>query len=242
VTPPASTASQASGLDPGDGVLALLAAGLRGPRRIRADLLAELRDGLDDATDDLVASGLDRGQARHQAVAEFGDPVALARELQVELAGAQARRTAVAVALVSLLVEAAWNWGYPAMMRSFWLRGGRPTESAFLAQLNDLQTVVVWIVTPLLLLTCGLSLRRAAAVRRSSVLIGALAAGLLTVNVLTSGVMTALNPGLIEALRDSPTGMVLQFGSLAAMLGLALTTARTLRLLAFVPRGLPHRE
>ena len=222
--------------DPRDGVLAQPAAGLRGPRRVRCDLLAELRDGLDDATDDLRAGGLSAAEAQHRAVAEFGDPVALARELQAELTGAQARRTALAVALGSLLMETVWRWGYPLMMRDYGMSGGHPTESALLARLNTIQEVAVWVVTPLLLLAYAMILRRKAILHRITALIGSLAVGLLSVNLLTSGLMTARNPGLREALQADPAGLVLQFGTLVSLGYLMLTTARTVRLLAFAAR------
>jgi hypothetical protein len=228
--------------DPRDGVLAQISAELRGPRRARTDLLNELRDGLDDATDDLLAAGLDTAEAQNRAVAEFGDPVDLARELQAELTGAQARRTALAVALVSLLIEAAWHWGYPAMMRDYWMAGGYPTESRLLVQLNTIQEIAVWVVTPLLLLAYGLILRREVSLRRVGTLIGLLAAGLLSINLLTSAWMAAINPGLREALQGSPAGLVLQIGSLVALTFLILSTARTVRLVVFAARPVPRRE
>ncbi len=229
-------------LDPRDGVLAQLSAGLRGPRRARTDLLTEVRDGLDDATDDLLAAGLDVAEARHQAVAEFGDPAALARELQAELTGAQARRTALAVALTCPLLEIAWQWGYPAMMRNYAMRGGHPTGSPLLEQLNTIQGIAVWIVTPLLLLAYGLLMRREVALPRVAMLTGLLAAGLLSVNVLTSGLMTALNPDLMNALQGNSIGVVLQFGSVAGLGFLVLSTARTVRLLAFAARPILRQE
>ena len=236
------TASLRPDLDPRDNVMALLSARLRGPRRMRTDLLTEMRDGLDDATDDLLASGLSTAEARHQAVAEFGDPASLARELQAELTGVQARRTALAVALLSLLVEAAWDWGYPAMMRDYWMRGGHPTISPLLEPLSRVQEIAVWIVVPLLLVAYGSILRRRAALRRASLLIGLLAVGLLSVNLLTSGLMTVLNPDLLAALNGNLPGLLLQFGSLAVMLFLVLSTVRTMRLLTFTARPVPRRE
>ena len=229
-------------LDPRDDVLALLSAGLRGPRRIRTDLLTEVRDGLDDATDDLLASGLGTAEARHRAVAEFGDPVSLARELQAELTGVQARRTALAVALLSPVIEAAWDWGYPAMMRDYWMRGGHPTISPLLEPLSRIQEIAVWIVAPLLLLAYGSILRRKVALSRAALVIGLLAVGLVSVNLVTSGLMTVLNPDLLAALKGNLAGLVLQFGSLAAMLFLMSSTARTVRLLTFAARPIPRRE
>jgi hypothetical protein len=229
-------------IDPRDGVLAVLSDRLRGPRRVREDLLTEVRDGLDDATDDLLASGLGTNEARDRAVAEFGDPVGLARELQAELTGVQARRTALAVAVVSPLLNSAWSWGYPAMMRDYWMRGGHPTGSQLLITLNTIQDIAVWTVTPLLLLAYLMLRRRTVVLPRAALLIGSLAVGLLGVNLLTSGLMTAFNPDLVAALQGNLPGWILQVGSVAALLFLVLSTARTVRLLAFAARPLPHRE
>jgi hypothetical protein len=97
-------------------------------------------------------------------------------------------------------------------------------------------------VTPLLLLAYGSILRRKVALRRATVVVGSLAVGLLSINLVTSGLMTAFNPDLLGALRGNLAGQALQFGSLAAILFLMLSTARTLRLLAFGTRRVPHRE
>jgi hypothetical protein len=229
-------------VDPAERVLRSISARLRGPRRARADLLAELRDGLDDATDDLVASGFTVDEARAQAVAEFGDPAELAGQLQTELTGVQARRTAITVALISLGLHATWDWGYPTLMIHYALGGGHePTGPAILGRINDLQSVVVFIAAPMLLLTYRWITRRTAPVRRIALGIGSLAAALLAVQLVLSGVMTALNPDLVVALNGSPGGRVLQFGTITALSLLIWSTLRTLRLIAFVPR-VPHQE
>jgi hypothetical protein len=222
-----------SELDPRDDVLRVLAANLRGPRRVRAELLTELRDGLDDATVALEDSGLDADRARQQAVDEFGDPVLLARELQTELIGVQARRTALAVAVGAPILEFAWGWGYPELMREYWIRGGRPSTLPVLGQLSTIQQVAVWTVAPLLLLAYGSMLRRKVPLGRANLAIGLLAGGLLVSNVITSALMTALNPELIAALEVHPAAQVLPVVSMTAMLFLLLSAARTVRLLVF---------
>jgi HAAS len=70
-----------------------VAAQLRGPRRRRAAILAELRDGLDVATEDNIAAGLPPDQAANAAIAQFGTPQAVADAFGGELATAYARRT-----------------------------------------------------------------------------------------------------------------------------------------------------
>jgi hypothetical protein len=66
---------------------------LHGPRGRRDAILAELRDGLDHATDDYTAAGLTPAQAATAAINQFGDPQAVADAFAGELATAYARRT-----------------------------------------------------------------------------------------------------------------------------------------------------
>jgi hypothetical protein len=73
--------------------LADLSARLRGPRRHREAILAELRDGLEQAIDDHLAAGLPPDQAATAAIAQFGTPPAVADAFGGELATASARRT-----------------------------------------------------------------------------------------------------------------------------------------------------
>jgi hypothetical protein len=82
-----------------DGYVAGLAATLRGPRRVRADLVAEARDSLVDAAEAYRGSGLSPAQAESRAVAEFGSYAEVVPDYQAELAVAQGRRTALLIAL-----------------------------------------------------------------------------------------------------------------------------------------------
>jgi hypothetical protein len=70
-----------------------LAAQLRGPHRRREAILAELRDGLEQATEDRIASGLPADQAAAAAITQFGSAHAVAKAFAGELATAYARRT-----------------------------------------------------------------------------------------------------------------------------------------------------
>jgi hypothetical protein len=76
-----------------DAYLGELARLLRGPRRRRARILAELRDGLDQAIADQVAYGCTEDQAVAAAIADFGTPQAVADAFAGELATAYARHT-----------------------------------------------------------------------------------------------------------------------------------------------------
>jgi hypothetical protein len=96
-----------------DAYLTELRGSLHGPRRVRADLLTEVRDGLVDATAAYQRKGLCRQDAERAAVREFGAVDAVAPEFQAELAVAQARRTALLVlgliAVESTVTGLAWK-------------------------------------------------------------------------------------------------------------------------------------
>jgi HAAS len=81
---------------------------LPGPSKLRAEILAEVRDGLIESVDDHVGAGLEEQDARDRALREFGDPIALARSFLPELAAERARRTAQAVLLTAPLVIGLW--------------------------------------------------------------------------------------------------------------------------------------
>ncbi|WP_416972741.1 permease prefix domain 1-containing protein [Streptomyces sp. 4F14] len=81
---------------------------LRGPRAVKADMLAEARDGLADAAEAYEADGLDRVGAEACAVADFGSVERVAPEFQAELALAQGRRTGLLICGVLLVQPVGW--------------------------------------------------------------------------------------------------------------------------------------
>ena len=91
-----------------DDYLGRVAAGLRGPRRSRRRILAELRDGLDAAIADRVAAGLPADQATAEAIARFGSPAAVAAAFAGELTIAWARRTLLRYVFTGPLVGIWW--------------------------------------------------------------------------------------------------------------------------------------
>jgi hypothetical protein len=93
---------------PIDDYITELATALPGPRRKRNDILAELRDGLCDATDAHRAAGLPAAAAIHAAVSEFGDPRQLATAFRPDLAATQARRLILALSLTAPLIVLLW--------------------------------------------------------------------------------------------------------------------------------------
>ena len=82
-----------------DGYVAGLNERLRGPRRVRADLVAEARDSLVDAAEAHQAAGASAVEAQRRAVAEFGSYAQVVPDYQAELAVAQGRRTVLLIAL-----------------------------------------------------------------------------------------------------------------------------------------------
>ena len=95
-----------------DGYLDGLAVALRGPDRLRTDLLAEARDSLVDAVEAHRARGLPAGDAERRAVAEFGTYRDVVPGYQAELAVAQGRFTAwlLVLALPALYLVAPLMW------------------------------------------------------------------------------------------------------------------------------------
>ncbi|MEU0071028.1 permease prefix domain 1-containing protein [Streptomyces sp. NPDC006332] len=93
-----------------DRYVAELEQALRGPRSVKADMLAEARDSLLDASDAYEENGLDRVRAERCAVDDFGPVRVIAPEYQVELGLAQGRRTALLICAVLTIQPVAW-WG-----------------------------------------------------------------------------------------------------------------------------------
>jgi hypothetical protein len=100
-----------SALTPVDDYLTGLSRALPGPRRRKADLLAEARDHLIDATEAFEADGLPRQQAEREAVADFGELDEVVPGYRFDLAVSQSRRTAVMLCMVLIAQPLVWNEG-----------------------------------------------------------------------------------------------------------------------------------
>src|SRR5215217_9784024 len=85
-----------------------LAAQLHGPRRRREAILTELRDGLEQATQDRIATGLPPDRAASAAITQFGSPCAVADAFAGELTTAYARRTIACFIATGPLVGIWW--------------------------------------------------------------------------------------------------------------------------------------
>ncbi len=88
--------------------LAEVSAGLPGPARALAGILAELRSGLLDAADAYRSAGVPSAQATLAAIREFGDPGEIAGAFRAGIAAGHARRVAVTLLLTGPLVGLAW--------------------------------------------------------------------------------------------------------------------------------------
>lgn len=85
-----------------------VAAGLHGPRRVRARILAELCDGVEQAVADRTARGEPADQATTTAIAEFGSPDVVAAAFAGELVIADARHTLITYVATGPLVGIWW--------------------------------------------------------------------------------------------------------------------------------------
>ncbi|MFL6125103.1 permease prefix domain 1-containing protein [Actinophytocola sp.] len=91
-----------------DAYLTALGNALRGPRRAKANLLAEARDHLLEATEAYQENGLDRPTAEAAAVADFGDLADIIPPYQAELSLSQGHRTALAMLSLSAAQPLVW--------------------------------------------------------------------------------------------------------------------------------------
>jgi hypothetical protein len=142
---------------PVDAYIAGLGRALSGPRRKKADLLAEARDALIDATEAFEeADGLSRWEAEQQAVADFGELATVVPGYRAELGYAQGRRTAVLLCLVMLAQPVIWQEGaWPWNQHD----DGSGPVTVFLNQFVELAGVLSIIGALLAIVACGAGVR-----------------------------------------------------------------------------------
>lgn len=92
-----------------------LDAALHGPRRAKADLLTEARDGLVDASEAYEGTGLTRPEAEHRAVEDFGAVARVAPAYQTELGLTRSRRTGALLCCVLVAQAFVWDHALPAV-------------------------------------------------------------------------------------------------------------------------------
>ena len=148
-----------------------LAAALRGPRRLRADLVAEARDGLVDAAEAYEADGLDRAAAEHRAIEDFGELGEIAAAYRPELALAQSRRSAIGLTLVIMIQPIVWADG-----RWPW-NDGPDSSGSWVFQLLQpaiqFAGLVMFLIAAAAIVACGIGVRRMS-IRRSAARVSSL--------------------------------------------------------------------
>ncbi len=148
--------TRGSPLTPVDDYLTGLSRALPGPRRRKADLLAEARDHLIDATEAFEADGLPRQQAEREAVADFGELDEVVPGYRVDLAVSQSRRTAVMLCMVLIAQPLVWREG-------LWAWNQDPVDptglSVFLNNLVDVVGGLSLAGAAMAVIAAGLGLR-----------------------------------------------------------------------------------
>ncbi|QUW18691.1 permease prefix domain 1-containing protein [Agrococcus sp. Marseille-Q4369] len=185
------------------------------PRR-RAEIAREVEGDLREAVADRVAAGAPEPVAAAEAVAEFGDPRAIAAELSRELLAAHGRRFAPLAALGAVVLLAAWFAGMTSLsaVPGF----GVPVEAGWMLQVSRALDVAGPFVAAAAL-AGWVALRRA----------GSLAA-LVAVAALQLVFAVALVAGAIAmvaavAVPPSGTGMLVALVALTLLVGSALAAA-----------------
>lgn len=132
---------------------------LRGPARLRRSLLDEVRSGLLDAADAELRTrpGTDPVAAQLRAISAFGAPAELAPAFQGQLLAAQARRSAVLLAVTFPGLLVAWD-----LLWAAGIEWGGPASPVVrrLARMEDLLSGTVGLAALLALLLLVRSARR----------------------------------------------------------------------------------
>lgn len=176
---------------------------LRGPSRLKADLVAEARDGLVDAAEAYEHEGADRHAAAHRAVADFGPLREVASGYQAVLASAQARRTAVLVFVITAAqtLSATYEW---QTLSDNGVTFQPDLGYSVLARTVDWVGVGNKVAALLVLLAAGIGVRylgnRPAICRFTGVLTLAVGAFMFVAGTL----LTSLNPALMASYEARP--------------------------------------
>lgn len=204
-----------------DGYVRELGRRLRGPRRLRHDLLAEVRAGLRDAADANAQSGADPRAAAGEAIQEFGPAEELAPLFQAEIVAAQGRRTAVVIVAAFPGLSLGWD-----LLWASGLGGSGPTSPLVpvVARFQDTLSLLVGATAAVCLLAFA---RRMTDPRRPARAAAALGISASAACACMSAVMAILTGG---ALAHQPFAL-LAFGASAVVLALVSRSAvRALKL------------
>ncbi|MFG2011809.1 permease prefix domain 1-containing protein [Micromonospora sp. NPDC048868] len=186
-----------------------LGAHLRGPRRLKSDLLTEARHGLLDAVEAYRADGLPATEAQRRAVAEFGSPAQLAPAYQAELAAGALRGLSLRVIALATVAFVAGDLTWQG---SGW--GGSPPPAAY--QLLSASVGWIWAAAFALAATGLLPAGRAALRGGADRAVGAALVGVLALGVLTGSALFAWSIGLWD---DALTWPPMIIGAVVAAAG-----------------------
>jgi len=128
---------------------------LSGPRGLKRRMLAEARDGLDDAVQDLRSAGQPADRAQRQAIAEFGGVDEVAPAFQAELAASAARvfglRVIAVFAVSAFCSDLMWQgapWAGPRPPAAYLLLSDSVDWLARVAVgVALLGSIVLWLAT-----------------------------------------------------------------------------------------------
>lgn len=171
---------------------------LRGDRRAKAELLAEMRDGLVDATEAYQGCGLGRQAAEQRAVSDFGAVSEVADECQKELALAQGRRTALLTCAVLAVQSIVWGSALQ-QVTSGWARGSGLAYVVVEAAMKWLG-LAAFIGSLLAALACGVGVRYLGARRGFARAAGLLALAVSGFVALAGTVLAALSPRVVPVM------------------------------------------
>ncbi|SCG75318.1 hypothetical protein GA0070609_5102 [Micromonospora echinaurantiaca] len=208
---------------------------LRGPVRLKSDLLTEARHGLLDAVEAYREGGLSAAEAQRRAVTEFGSPAQLAPAYQAELAVGALRGLALRVVTVAAVAIVAGDLTWQG---ASWSEGPRPPAGYLL-----LSASMDWLwITAFVLAAAGLLVATSAdrwGVPGGAVLhraVGASLTGVLLLAAAAGAGLFAWSMGLWEAALTWPPMIIGAVVATAALLWIgraarywltaSLTTAR----------------
>ncbi len=210
-------------MGPIDEYLVDLSAALRGPRRQKADLLAEARGSLVDAAEAYQRSGVGWHEAQRHAVRDFGDVAAVGPAYQTELGLCQARRTALQVFLVLLVQPLVWGRAWRPMVS----QAAEPGPAyVFLDHLVNWLGTATLVLALAAMLGCGVGVRYFGARRGLTRSTGVFAFAVAAVFSITGVLLTVLSPqGSLLAVGGLPWTVAFLMAPLA---GVAVSARRCL--------------
>jgi hypothetical protein len=217
-------------LDPVEAHVAELERSLPGPEKVRRSMVREVRDGLDDAVDAYLSSGLTPEHAARQAVRDFGPVSAVVPLYRDELAAGQGRRTALLLAIGLPGLMLGWD-----LVWSSGLVGESPAPMAVWLTVKDLarvQDLVGAVAAATALVLAALTFRRTASPRRV-----AAATAVTTLTAVALCVASAIAMNVVnfaqawERLTVQPVGQLAYAGSVAVAVLLCRAALRTIRAL-----------